>query len=77
MSLATLSPTILIMFAVALTAALSGLWLLSRLRRPVGEARIYAYRMIAVMALALAAILTMSAAAMWSWNGEIAAGGAA
>tara|TARA_B100000678_G_scaffold101289_1_gene84485 strand:+ start:1290 stop:1520 length:231 start_codon:yes stop_codon:yes gene_type:complete len=74
MSAATLTLPVAIMFAVALTAAAVGMYLLSRLRAPIGEARVYAYRMVAVMALALAAVLAMSAAAMWSWNGEIASG---
>ena len=72
MSIATLTPAVAIMFAVALAAALLGAWLIVQLGAPIGEARTYAYRMVAVMALALAAVLTMSAAAMWSWNGEIA-----
>lgn len=58
----------LIMFAVAAVAALGGLWLLAQLRRPQGEARVYVYRMVGIMALALGAVLAMSAAAMWQWS---------
>ncbi|WNO54695.1 hypothetical protein [Stakelama saccharophila] len=68
--------TVAIMFAVAGVAGILGLALLFRLRQPLSEARTYAYRMVAVMALALAAVLAMSASAMWSWNDEIASGGA-
>ncbi|MBR0553456.1 hypothetical protein [Stakelama marina] len=71
-----MSLAVAIMFAVAGAAGLLGLALLVQLRQPLTEARTYAYRMVAVMALALAAVLALSAGAMWQWNGEIAAGGA-
>lgn len=59
-----------IMFAVALVALTGGAWLLAQLRRPQGEARVYVYRMVGIMALALAAVLALSAAAMWRWSME-------
>ncbi|WP_246587110.1 hypothetical protein [Stakelama flava] len=43
MTFATLSPAIAIMFGVAFFAALLAVWLLLQLRRPIGEARTYAY----------------------------------
>ncbi|KTT73704.1 hypothetical protein [Sphingomonas endophytica] len=60
-----------IMFAVAAVFALAGAWLLWQLRRPLGEARVYAYRMTGVMALSGGIVLAMSAAAMWQWSVEL------
>lgn len=57
-----------IMFAVAAVAGLGGLWLLLELRRPQGPARVYVYRMVGIMALALAVVLAISANAMWRWS---------
>jgi hypothetical protein len=68
MTLDTLPLQSAIMFAVALVATLAGAWLLVQLRHPQGEARVYVYRMVGIMAVALGAVLAMSAAAMWRWS---------
>ena len=70
MSLATLPVASAVMLAIAALLALAGLWLLLQLRRPIGEARTYAYRMTGVMALAGGTVLAMSAFAMWRWSVE-------
>ncbi len=68
--IATLPLESAIMFAVAAVFALAGTWLLWQLRRPLAEARIYAYRMTGVMALSGGIVLAMSAWAMWRWSVE-------
>jgi hypothetical protein len=66
--LSTLPLQSAIMFAVAILFALAGTWLLTELRRPLPEARVYAYRMVGVMALSGGIVLALSAAAMWQWS---------
>ena len=61
---------ILIMYAVAAVFAVAGAGLLLSLARPAGPAKIYVYRMVGIMALALGAVLAMSATAMWQWSTE-------
>jgi hypothetical protein len=68
--LSTLPLQSAIMFAVAAVFALVGAWLLAELRRPLPEARVYAYRMVGVMALSGGVVLALSAAAMWQWSLE-------
>ncbi|MEH3047451.1 hypothetical protein [Sphingomonas adhaesiva] len=70
MTLDTLPLQAAIMFAVAIVLALAGAWLLLRLRRPQSEARVYAYRMTGIMALAGGIVLAMSATAIWQWSVE-------
>jgi hypothetical protein len=60
----------LIMFAVAATFGLAGLWLLLQLRIPQGPARVYVYRMAGIMALAGGIVLGFSAYAMWQWSAQ-------
>lgn len=60
----------LVMYAVAAAIGLVGLWLVLQLRRPLGERRVYAYRMTGIMALSGAVALAMSATAMWQWSVE-------
>jgi hypothetical protein len=57
-----------IMFAVAAVFGLGGLWLLLQLRHPQGPARVYVYRMVGIMAVALGVVLAISAGAMWQWS---------
>lgn len=59
---------VVIMFAVAALFGCIGLGLLLALRRPQGPARVYVYRMVGIMALALGVVLAFSAGAMWSWS---------
>ena len=61
---------IAIMFAVAAVFGLTGAGLILSLLRPAGPAKVYVYRMVGIMALALAVVLAFSAAAMWQWNTE-------
>ncbi len=68
--LSTLPLQSAIMFAVAALFALVGVWLLAELRRPLTEARVYAYRMVGVMAVSGGVVLALSAAAMWQWSLE-------
>ncbi|QNE31767.1 hypothetical protein F1C10_07340 [Sphingomonas sp. NBWT7] len=58
------------MYAVAAVLALVGIGLLGALARPRSEAKVYAFRMIGIMALAGGAVLAMSATAMWQWSAE-------
>jgi len=58
----------LIMFAVAAVFGLAGAGLLLALVRPQPPARVYVYRMVGIMAVSLAIVLTFSAAAMWRWT---------
>jgi hypothetical protein len=57
-----------IMFAVAAVFALVGAGLLLRLVRPAGPAKVYVYRMVGIMTLALGIVLAISASAMWEWS---------
>ena len=65
-----MSLQIAIMYAVAAVFAVVGAGLLLSLARPAGPAKIYVYRMVGIMALALGAVLAMSATAMWQWSTE-------
>ncbi len=44
--------------------------LLIALVRPVGPAKVYVYRMVGIMALALGIVLAFSATAMWQWSAQ-------
>ncbi len=70
MTLESLPLQAAIMFAVAAVLSLVGAWLLLQLRRPLGAGRVYAYRMIGIMALAGGVVLAMSATAIWRWSVE-------
>ena len=56
---------VVIMYAVAAVLVLIGAGLLLALTRPSGPAKVYVFRMVGIMALAAAAVLAMSATAMW------------
>lgn len=64
----TMTGQIAIMYAVAAVFAVTGAGLLLALVRPGGPARVYVYRMVGIMALALGVVLAMSATAMWQWS---------
>ena len=70
MMLDTLPLQAAIMFAVAAVLAAIGAWLLLQLRRALTPARVYAYRMTGIMALAGGVVLAMSATAIWQWSVE-------
>jgi hypothetical protein len=57
-----------IMFAVAAVIGIVGLWMVLQLRRPLTQGRVYAFRMVGIMALSGAIVLAMSAYAMWAWS---------
>ncbi|MET3824382.1 MULTISPECIES: hypothetical protein [Sphingomonas] len=57
-----------IMFAVAALFTLIGAGLLLALLRPASEARVYAFRMMGIMAMSLGVVLLMSATAMLRWS---------
>lgn len=59
---------IAIMYAVATVFTVAGLGLLLALLRPASEGKVYAYRMVGIMALSLGIVLIMSASAMWHWS---------
>jgi ABC-type lipopolysaccharide export system ATPase subunit len=59
-----------IMYVVAALFALIGAGLLLALLRPSGAGKVYAFRMVGIMALALGAVLAASATAMWRWSLE-------
>ncbi|RDE07023.1 hypothetical protein [Sphingomonas aracearum] len=61
---------VLVMLAVAAVFAVLGVGLLLSLLRPSGPAKVYAFRMVGIMALALGLALGMSALAMWQWSAE-------
>ena len=63
-----MSLSIAIMYIVALIFAGVGTGLLAMLTRRVSEQKVYAYRMIGIMALSLGVVLLMSATAMWHWS---------
>ena len=63
-----MSASVVIMYLVALVFAAIGIGLLAMLTRHVSEQKVYAYRMIGIMALALGVVLLMSATAMWHWS---------
>jgi hypothetical protein len=58
------------MYAVALVFALLGTGLLLALARPRSDGKVYAFRMIGIMALAGGIVLAMSATAMWQWSAQ-------
>jgi hypothetical protein len=60
----------IIMFAVAAVFAGAGAWMLLQLRGTLSEGRVYAYRMVGIMALSGGVVLAMSATAMWQWSVE-------
>ena len=59
---------IAIMYGVAGVFAVIGAGLLLALLRPAGAGKVYAFRMVGIMALALGTVLAMSATAMWRWS---------
>jgi hypothetical protein len=61
---------IAIMYVVAGVLGLVGAGLLLALTRPSGPAKVYVFRMVGIMALSAAAVLAMSATAMWQWTTE-------
>lgn len=63
-----MTTSIAIMYAVAVLFTLIGAGLLLALLRPAGEGKVYAFRMIGIMALSLGIVLIMSASAMWHWS---------
>ncbi|MFZ5794684.1 MAG: hypothetical protein ACRCS5_16575 [Sphingomonas sp.] len=63
-----MTASIAIMYAVSALFTAIGLALLLTLLRPASESKVYAYRMIGTMGLALGAALAMSATAMWRWS---------
>ena len=60
--------SIAIMYGVAALFTALGVALLLALVRQQSEARVYAYRMVGIMALSLGIVLAMSATAMWRWS---------
>jgi multidrug transporter EmrE-like cation transporter len=60
--------SIAIMYGVAAIFTAIGVGLLAMLTRRVSEQKVYAFRMIGIMALALGVVLLMSATAMWHWS---------
>ena len=63
-----MSFSILIMYAVAAIFAAFGIALLLGLVHQASEKKVYAYRMVGIMALSLGLVLAMSATAMWRWS---------
>jgi hypothetical protein len=63
-----MTTSIAIMFAVAALFTLIGVGLLLALLRPASAGKVYAFRMIGIMALSLGIVLIMSASAMWHWS---------
>jgi hypothetical protein len=57
-----------IMYAVAALFGMIGAWMLMSLTRPAGPAKVYVFRMVGIMAVALGVVLAMSATAMWRWS---------
>jgi uncharacterized membrane protein len=58
----------LVMYGVALVAAVVGVGLLLRLRTAGSEGAIYRYRIAGTMLAALGLVLAIFATAQWSWN---------
>lgn len=63
-----MSLSIAIMYAVAVLFTAVGAGLLLALMRPSAPGKVYAFRMIGIMALSLGIVLLMSASAMWRWS---------
>jgi zinc transporter ZupT len=61
---------VLIMLVVSGVFTLLGVGLLLSLVRPSGPGKVYAFRMVGIMALALGIALAVSAGAMWRWSVE-------
>lgn len=61
---------VFIMFTVAAVIGLAGTWMLLQLRKDLPERRVYAYRMVGIMAVSGAAALALSAAYLWSWSAD-------
>jgi hypothetical protein len=59
---------VLVMYGVALVAAVAGIGLLLRLRTSASEGATYAYRIAGTMLAALGVVLAIFATAQWSWN---------
>ena len=60
----------IIMYAVAAVFVVLGAGLLLALARPRTPAKVYAFRMVGIMALSGGVVLAMSATAMWRWSVE-------
>ncbi len=60
-----MSWSLVAMVAVAAVLVLTGIGLIAALARPSSPGRVYAFRMIGIMALAGGAVLAMSATALW------------
>ena len=60
--------SIAIMYGVATLFTVIGVALLLMLIRQTSEAKVYAFRMVGIMALSLGLVLAMSATAMWRWS---------
>ena len=60
--------SIAIMYGVAALFTVIGAVLLLGLVRETKERKIYAFRMVGIMALSLGVVLAMSATAMWRWS---------
>lgn len=60
--------SIAIMYTVGVVFTLIGAGLLLALLRPASEARVYAFRMMGIMAMSLGVVLLMSASAMLRWS---------
>jgi hydrogenase/urease accessory protein HupE len=60
--------SVLIMYAVAVVLALTGIGLLLALTRPAGPAKVYVFRMVGIMALAAGVVLGISASSLLSWG---------
>ena len=60
--------SIAIMYGVATLFTVIGVGLLLMLIRQPSEAKVYAFRMVGIMALSLGLVLAMSATAMWRWS---------
>ncbi|MDO7844016.1 hypothetical protein [Sphingomonas immobilis] len=65
-----MSYQIAIMYGVSVLFAGLGAGLLLSLLRPSGPGKVYAFRMVGIMALALGVVLFASATAMWQWSAE-------
>ena len=60
-----MSWSLIAMYAVAAVLVLAGIGLLAALARPASPGRVYAFRMVGIMALAGGTVLAMSATALW------------
>ncbi|MBB5697089.1 hypothetical protein [Sphingomonas yantingensis] len=60
-----MSWSLVAMYVVAAVLVLTGIGLIAALARPASPGRVYAFRMVGIMALAGGAVLAMSATALW------------